>query len=154
MSLKYNSVIGLSEIRPDAVNAAQWFLTRIDGVFEAMEITLSVLLVVAAGVATFWGSHLASKRRFRAEILRLATDASLQDFEAMSELEEKHRVPKSVSLAFYVAFFTRLHDGESELEATKAGVAAMLECRDYLSSTDISFYSESPGLKNFRKHNA
>lgn len=117
---------------------------------EAMEITLSVVIAVIVGLATFWGSQLASKRRFRAEILKLATDASLQDFEAMSELEEKHRIPKSVSLAFYVAFFTRLHDGKSELEATKSGVAAMLECRDYLLSTNISFYNENQGLKNFR----
>lgn len=117
---------------------------------QLMTISISTILValVAAGLSFFAGVF-STQKKFRSEILRLAVDASKQDFDAMSDLDHEYRVPMSVSLAFYVSYFGEIAKGSDIKIATNVGVEGMKTAVATLKSTNISFYKQHQALAGF-----
>lgn len=114
-----------------------------------MDITLTVVFVVAAALASFGAGVFSAKKKFRSDILKLAVEASKHDFEAMQHLDKKYDMPMSVSLAFYVSYFTAIGEGTPMGLATNAGVDGMKRAVSALSSTNVRFYQDHEGIKNF-----
>ena len=109
-------------------------------------IGLAVFLLLGSAAGTFFGQKILSRSQYKREIIRLAVETAIKDFENNRNIGSYSQLPMSANLAFYYRFFTLLDQGTPPDSATNSSLEEMDRVIQVCLSSKFKHYDNFKGL--------